>query len=69
MERQVDRLSSGIGSLGLPVSCHHVLGRSSEEYKNSTVEPGLPGLSKDIFVRVGGWNIFIYQSLILTSNF
>lgn len=48
-----------------PGASHRVLGRNSEESKNSKVEPGLPGLYKDIFVRVRRQTILIYWSLIL----
>lgn len=41
------------GGQGLAILHHLVLGRHSEESKSSKVEPGLPGLYKDIFVRVG----------------
>lgn len=64
-ERKVDGLLSGIGSQGVPLSCHCVLGRKFEESKNSEVEPGLPDLYQDVFVRVGEWNILLYQCLIL----
>lgn len=52
-ERKAGGLSAGTGSQGLAVPCHCALGRNSEQSKNSKVEPGLPGLYKDIFVRVG----------------
>lgn len=36
----------------LAAPCSHVLGRNSEESKDSKVEPVLPGLYKDIFGKV-----------------
>lgn len=45
--------------VGYQHGLRHVLGRNSEESKNSKVEPGLPGLYKNIFVRVGRQTILI----------
>lgn len=65
-----DRKSRRVGRhQGLGARAAHFMPSCSAEElwesKNSKVEPGPPGLHKDIFVRVGGWNIFIYQSCIL----
>ena len=65
-EKQAGGPSSGPGSQG----CCFMPSCSTEELwesKNSKVEPGPPGVHKDIFVRVGGRNIFII-SLVSWCN-
>lgn len=67
-EPEVKREEDGV-QLELASLCHQLLERNIEEPDSSTIEVGLPGCYKEVFVKIGGITYVIYKFASLFYSF